>query len=146
MEDLYLDCTLQNLSEHENLGIEIWFDTEKLFDCLVPMGVTKCAHVVPCEDGPHTLQFCLKGKTSAHTKIGTQGEIVSDALINISDIYIDKIKLDQLVHKISRYTHDTNGTLPVSDHNFYGDMGCNGAVILDFYTPMYLWLLEAMDQ
>ena len=84
------------------------------------------------------------GKTPAHTVVDEQGNIVSDAMINISKISVDDIDITQVVHELSVYQHDFNGSQPVIEDKFYGDMGCNGTVRLNFTTPIYLWLLENM--
>jgi hypothetical protein len=47
--------------------------------------------------------------------------------------------IDQLV-----YEHNANGTGPLVQDKFYGEMGCNGTVTLEFSSPTYLWLLEQM--
>jgi hypothetical protein len=96
------------------------------------------------DDESHVLEFVLSGKTSEHTQITEQGEIVSDVIIRIQDIAFDDIVIDQMFSELAEYHHDFNGSQPALVDRFYGVMGCNGTVRLEFTTPVYLWLLENM--
>ena len=96
------------------------------------------------DDESHVLEFVLSGKTMEHTKITDQGEITSDVRVRIEDIAFDDIVIDQIVSELAEYHHDFNGTQPAIVDQFYGEMGCNGTVRLEFTTPIYLWLLENM--
>jgi len=96
------------------------------------------------DDQPHVLEFVLSGKTIEHTKITDQGEIISDVTVRIEDIAFDDIVIDQIFSELAEYHHDFNGTQAATMDLFYGVMGCNGTVRLEFTTPVYLWLLENM--
>ncbi len=96
------------------------------------------------DDQTHVLEFVLSGKTPDHTQITEHGEITSDVTIQIRDIAFDDIVIDQIFSELAEYHHDFNGTQPAVIDRFYGEMGCNGTVRLQFTTPIYLWLLENM--
>ena len=96
------------------------------------------------DDETHVLEFVLSGKTSDHTRITEQGEIVSDVTVQIKDIAFDDIVIDQIFSELAEYHHNFNGTQSAVVDHFYGEMGCNGTVRLEFTTPIYLWLLENM--
>ena len=96
------------------------------------------------DDESHVLEFVLSGKTIEHTKITDQGEITSDVTVRIQDIAFDDIEIDQIFSELAEYHHDFNGTQPAIVDQFYGEMGCNGTVRMEFTTPIYLWLLENM--
>jgi hypothetical protein len=96
------------------------------------------------DDESHVLEFVLSGKTPDHTQITEHGEITSDVTIQIRDISFDDIAIDQIFSELAEYHHDFNGTQPPIIGRFYGEMGCNGKVRLEFTTPIYLWLLENM--
>lgn len=96
------------------------------------------------DDESHVLEFVLSGKTPEHTKITEQGEITSDVTVRIENIAFDDIDVTQIVSELAEYHHDFNGTQPFIIDHFYGEMGCNGTVRLEFTTPIYLWLLENM--
>jgi len=95
-------------------------------------------------DTNHELKFVLKNKTQDHTKVDEQGNILSDAMLSISNIAFDEIKLGHMFIEQTVYHHDMNGSQDLFEDKFYGSMGCNGYVSLKFATPIYLWLLENM--
>tara|TARA_R110000822_G_scaffold301222_3_gene425005 strand:+ start:1706 stop:2140 length:435 start_codon:yes stop_codon:yes gene_type:complete len=95
-------------------------------------------------DAEHELKFVLKNKTQDHTQVDEQGNILSDAMLSISNIAFDEIKLAHMFFEQTVYHHDFNGSQDLFEDEFYGDMGCNGYVSLKFATPIYLWLLENM--
>ena len=97
---------------------------------------------IPDAEQEHTLIFEMSGKTQEHTVINDAGEIVKDALLVLTNFSIDEISLDNI--KTFKYEHNFNGTGEKTTDPFYGDMGCNGQVIVQFSTPIYLWLLENM--
>ena len=144
MENIKLSLDITNASKFHNLGIELWLDKNKFFDNTVSPGQHHIIHEFNSDDGEHCLKIKLKNKTNEHTKIDDSGVITSDALINISNIQLDEIQIDQLMYRIAEYVHDGNGSKTVAVHKFYGDLGCNGHVQLDFSAPIYLWLLENM--
>ena len=92
----------------------------------------------------HVIQWQLSGKTSDHTCIDEQGNIVSDALIHIRNITIDNLNIDQIMFENAVYNHDFNGNGEAIDDQFFGTIGCNGTVTLKFMSPFYIWLLEHM--
>jgi len=96
------------------------------------------------DDESHVLEFVLSDKMPEHTRITEQGEIISDVTVRIQDIAFDDISIDQIFSELAEYHHDFNGTQPAIVDRFYGEMGCNGTVRLEFTTPIYLWLLETM--
>jgi len=96
------------------------------------------------DDESHVLEFVLSGKLLEHTQITEQGEITSDVTVRIEDISFDDIAIGQIFSELAEYRHDFNGTQPAVVDRFYGEMGCNGTLRLEFTTPIYLWLLETM--
>jgi hypothetical protein len=101
-------------------------------------------HEISDADGDHELTFEMFGKLPEHTKITETGEIVSDVLLEISNLTLDGIDLDQIFQPLAVYHHDFNGSQAPADHKFHSHMGCNGTVTVKFATPIYLWLLENM--
>lgn len=95
-------------------------------------------------EGEHEFKFVMKNKTSEHTVVDDTGNIVSDAMLSISNFAMDDIQLGHVFTELAVYHHDFNGSqAPIKD-KFYGNMGCNGHVSLVFTTPTYLWFLENM--
>ena len=96
------------------------------------------------DEAEHVLRFVMKNKKPEHTKIDEQGNIIQDACITITDLAFDELTLGYIFTKLASYTHDTNGTAEEAGYKFFGEMGCNGTVRLEFNTPIYLWYLEHM--
>lgn len=90
----------------------------------------------------HELTLDMSGKSDHHTVVDSEGNIVKDRVIQIRDFTMDDIELGHLFHSKSRYQHNFNGHGPDTETQFWGDMGCNGRVTLEFTSPAYLWLLE----
>jgi hypothetical protein len=144
MNTVKFSCVVAPSDTAIPLGCEIWIDDACVFDqgCVSePVNVT---HEFSDDDGKHTLRITLKNKLPEHTRIDDQDNIVSDALLSITEIAFDEIDCTQIVQELAVYRHNLNGAGPEIEDRFFGDMGCNGTVELKFTTPVYLWLLENM--
>jgi len=96
------------------------------------------------DDQTHVLEFVLSGKTQEHTLVNDAGDITSDVTVRVQDISFDDIAIGQIFSELAEYHHNFNGSQPAIVDRFYGEIGCNGTVRLEFTTPIYLWLLENM--
>lgn len=84
----------------------------------------------------------LQGKTHEHTIIDDQGNILSDCAVMIDSIVLDDIDITEMFCQgLPCYTHDTNGSTPRFLDEFYGFLGCNGDVDIEFSLPLYRWFL-----
>lgn len=126
------------------LGFETWLDDQLIFDTNHVKKPTEISFAVEDDDSEHVLKLVLKNKLSNHTQLANNGEIVSDAVLEIKNIAFDDVALRHQISNQAVYIHDFNGTAELSRHSFFGNMGCNGTVELKFTTPVYLWLLEHM--
>ena len=127
------------------LGFEAWIDQRKFLDVdHVKETQPVAVELDDQDDVEHELRLVLKNKTSAHTQVNEQGNIITDARLLITDVAFDEIKLGHMLVEQAVYTHDFNGTGATIQEKFYSELGCNGTVSLKFATPMYLWLLEHM--
>jgi len=126
------------------LGIRVRLGNNIIYENANTSEESQIQHYLSDDDGEYELTFEMFGKTSDHTKIDDNGNIVSDAMLSISNIAIDEIDIDYIVQTQSVYHHDFNGTQEPIEDKFYGLLGCNGTVRLKFTTPIYLWLLENM--
>lgn len=127
------------------LGFELWIDSTKVVDIDHVSGPQHIQQSITDDEGEHELKFVLKNKTSDHTKIDEAGNIVKDARLIVKNVKFDEIELGyDCFTKLAKYHHSYNtDQAPVVD-TFYNEMGCNGYVVLNFTTPVYLWLLENM--
>jgi hypothetical protein len=126
------------------LGIQIWLDDSLLVDHPHVKEKIAFAHDISDDDGEIQLRIVMSGKTADHTQVDDQGNIIKDATLQISTVTIDGIDINQLFLEKCVYTHDFNGTQPEIQDTFHGVAGCNGTIVFEFTTPIYLWLLENM--
>ena len=144
MNNASISCSISTSDPSTNLGLEIWLDTQQLF---VTDHVDNTVDLIwPLDDdeADHELCFIMKNKTTDLTQVDKNGNIIKDAVIKITNLSFDEIELRQVFNDHAEYTHDFNGTKDMVTEKFYGEMGCNGTVSLEFTTPIYLWLLENM--
>ncbi len=143
-ENISFDFQVKPTNASIALGLRVVLDQVTIFENAQVTETVQLHHEMSDEDGEHELTFELFGKQPEHTEITETGDIVSDALLEISNIKLDGIDLDQIVQSLAEYHHDFNGSQAPINDKFYGYLGCNGTVTLKFTTPVYLWLLENM--
>ena len=144
MQKVRLSLDVVNPSQSHNIGVELRIDDVKFFDSIVSPGTHHVIHEFDEDEKEHCLYIVMKGKTQADTQIDDQGNIISDAVIDIKNIALDEINIDQLISELGQYIHNGNGSHDLIKDQFFGTLGCNGCVELKFACPVYLWLLETM--
>jgi hypothetical protein len=143
-QSIKITFSVSNTNPTVQLGFETWLDDQIVFDTDHVQQPTEISFPVNNTEMEHVLKMILKNKCIDHTTVNDAGEITSDAVLEISNLAFDGIPLGQIVTNNAVYTHDFNGTGTPGDHRFFGTMGCNGTVTLEFTTPIYIWLLENM--
>ena len=137
-------CSITTTDPLAHLGLEIRLDSNTIFKSDHVRETINFVYDLINEDGVHQLEFLMQNKAIKDTVLDENNNIVKDARLIISNLTFDEIALNQLFVDQAVYTHDFNGTQSRIQTKFYGEMGCNGTVQLDFTTPVYLWLLEHM--
>lgn len=128
-----------------HIGLQIRLDNQVIFDSKEALENHLFEHeFADAADASHVLEIEMMGKLPSDTTINSKGEILSDRAITIENIAFDEIALGQLVTNLSTYTHDFNGSRDTIQDQFFGSMGCNGIVRIEFSSPVYLWMLENM--
>lgn len=143
-ETIKFSCKLANTNPAAKLGCKIQLNSVTQFETDHVTDATDIAFEISDTEPSVEITISMFGKTPEHTKIDADGNIVSDALLEFTDIEIDEIAVGKLVFNTCQYSHDFNGTGSPTVQKFYGSMGCNGLVSFGFTTPFYLWLLENM--
>ena len=143
MESFEIKFRVSNTDPTIPLQLQVCMDDQTL-DTFTVAESKECVYNVTLAAGPHELQLIMRDKTTDHTVLNPQGEIVTDAMLQFANVELDEINIDTLVQKLAVYTHDFNGTGDQIHDQFYHAMGCNGTASLKFTTPVYLWLLENM--
>ena len=141
-EDIVLKFTVTPTNPTAPLNLTVTMDNQVVWQGEQVTDSHSVQYVLPGEDGEHRLVFELSGKLPSHTTIDEKGNILTDSIINIHDVYIDDVSIDFIMPNIAVYEHDTNGTTALAQHKFYGHLGCNGQASIVFTAPFYLWMLE----
>ena len=144
METVQISFDVETSDSECPLGIQIWLNDSLLVDHPHVKEKIAFAHDMSDDDGEHQLRIVILGKTADHTRVDDQGDIIKDATLQLSTVTIDGIDVNQLFLDRCVYTHDFNGTQPEIQDTFHGIAGCNGTIVFEFTTPIYLWLLENM--
>lgn len=144
MDSFNLKLQVVNSNPAIPLHLEIHLNNQVLSSQTISTPASIDYSAVDLAEGPHQLKFVMTGKTSAHTVLDADGNIVSDAVLEFSNIEFDDINVDALLQQLGKYTHDFNGSGRTVTESFYHAMGCNGSVSLGFTSPVYLWMLEHM--
>lgn len=135
-------CQIDSTDYSVPLQLKIKLNDSVMFDTV---HVDRCQTVefVIAEDREqHTMVFEMSGKNPEHTVVDSNGEIVKDAMLSVTQCKMEDILMDRAVQDNAVYHHDFNGSQSEIQDRFYGNMGCNGTVMLEFSSPMVLWLLE----
>ena len=127
----------------EPLTVSVLLDNETVWQQTVDKKST-VKFSFPDDTSEHEIVLRLHDKTSGHTKVDEEGNILQDSLIAFSNFVVDDIDISQTFIEKSTYYHNFNGNGAATIDEFFGIMGCNGAVNFKFSTPFYLWLLENM--
>lgn len=136
-----IKCNVGTTNPAAGLAMQVWVDSEMIFDQYI-VETTPVEFDMPDDEAEHSLRFVMNNKMANHTQIDSNGNIVADSILTVSDLEFDEILLGQIFINNAVYTHNCNGTAPETQDTFYGEMGCNGTVELKFTTPVYLWMLE----
>lgn len=127
-----------------NIGLQIRLNNQIIFDSCDALNKQVIEYKFEDLESAHVLEIEMMGKLPTDTEIDQQGNILSDKSITIENLAFDEIMLGQLITELAVYTHNFNGSQDTIDDQFYGSMGCNGIVKLEFTSPVYIWMLENM--
>ncbi len=96
--------------------------------------------------GSHCVELVMTGKTRHDTSVNADGEITDDVFFTIKDLQFEGVAMEEIFCQgRACYTHDFNGSRSPLVDEFYGIIGCNGKVSLEFNLPLFLWLGDYLD-
>lgn len=126
------------------LALNFWFDNQLVGSLQLHDEFQQFEYQFEDSEGSHEFEIELLGKLPEHTELDTDGNIVHDRVAEIANVALDNIELGHMFYEQTCYLHDFNGVGQPIEQKFFGTMGCNGRVKLQFSSPVYLWLLENM--
>jgi len=108
-----------------------------------------CAHVISEEFNntkelvKQSIKICMHGKNQTHTVIDQQGNIILDHAVIVEKILLDHIDVTELYCTGTEcYVHNNNSRTDEFQDQFYGYIGCNGEVSIEWGTPLNLWFIQ----
>jgi hypothetical protein len=145
MNQTFLSFNIASTDYSCPLGISIWCnDTNVLqLDHVSEPTTFRYGFNDDIEDD-HEIRIVMSGKKLEHTVVDDQGNFIKDALLEFDNFFIDDLCVDSLMTRLVEYHHDFNGASEPTIDKFFKQIGCNGTLIFNFKTPVYLWLLEHM--
>ena len=120
MDSVKFSCVISPSNTAVLLGCEVWIDDTCVFDQNHVAEPVTVVHEFSDDDGQHVLRITLKNKLPEHTRVDDSGEIVSDAVLTVSNISFDEIDCSQIAHDHAVYRHNFNGTGAEIDDQFFG--------------------------
>jgi len=118
------------------LKLDFRFDDISLPPMILTDTIQQFRHEFNDSSASHKFEIILSGKQPEMTKLDHKGNIVEDVFAEIFDFKIAEIELGQVFYGQSIYFY--HGKLG----QFYKQLGCNGIVTFNFYSPVYVWLME----
>ena len=137
-----LSFTVSSTNCKSLLGLNAYLNKSLIYTNAHVTDETEITHYFTNDCMECELVLEMFGKRPEDTKINTTGVIISDALLSLTNISINDLQLTNFMYILAEYYHDCNGTQPPASYRFFGSMGCNGIVRIDFRTPIDLWLHE----
>lgn len=141
------EITFDAIALGGELDLTVMLDSRVIFQAPIGQQTQQVRAVLDDNQaGDHVMMITLSGKRPEHTRINDLREVLSDRLLQISNIGLDDLDIQQAFLSCSLYRHSHNGTTDTVTQPFYGTMGCNGTVTTRLCTPVYPWFLASMSK
>lgn len=124
------------------LQLSVLCDATKITDLLVTTDWQTCSFEFDDTAGSRQIQIHMTGKLPEHTILDDDGNIIEDLLCEITDVELDGVSMGHMFTQHACYAHNYNNTGDAVAQQFFGSMGCNGTLSLNFTSPVYQWMLE----
>ena len=144
MDNFKFGCDIQTSDPSAALALTIYIDQTILFHTDHVKEFVHFETTIEQEEGAHELRFVMSGKTDEHTEVDDLGNITKDAFLTINNFVLEDLDTTLIFTDQAKYHHNFNGNGAETVDKFFGDVGCNGTISLQFTTPIYMWLLENM--
>jgi hypothetical protein len=140
---MQLDLEFLANADCNDILIEIYLDGLKISESTAQQQIKQVLCNIDESPAQHVLKLVMSGKNRTHTLIDSAGQIVSDIYFKINHIKFNDIDMQEVFCLGKEcYTHSFNSNQPEFLDEFYGTIGCNGTVNIEFSTPIYLWLAD----
>jgi hypothetical protein len=124
----------------DDVLIEIYLNNNKIFQSTAQQQLQQILCEIDEFPAEHELKLVMLGKNQSCPVVNDSEEIVSDIYFKINQLEFEDIDMQEVFCLGKKcYTHHGDTELP---HEFYGILGHNGTVKINFATPIYLWLKD----
>jgi hypothetical protein len=134
-----VDIVLTATETQIPVTVIVEFDGTVIFDATSDNLPKTISHTFDDNGGNHLLSIRLKNKTDVHTHVDTQGNILSDVVINIDKFNLDYVNITDFFN-LGHCDYIYDDSLEVD--KFWGVLGRNGVVNFPFASPAYTWLIK----
>jgi hypothetical protein len=130
-----------------DIMLDVYINSTIIFQTKAQQKIQTIVYEIDEDPADHELKLVMSGKNFTHTKVDSEGKITSDVFFTINRLEFEELDMKEVfcLGRRSRHRHSFNSTQPEFDDEFYGEIGCNGTVFMPFSTPIYLWLLDNID-
>jgi hypothetical protein len=138
-----IELELAATSDCTDISIAVYFNDLLLSNSTASLTPQTIIYEIDDTPNNHALSIIMTGKNHTHTIVGQDEKIVEDTCFKINKLEFDELDMTEIFCQGKQcYTHSFNSDGPELLDEFYGIIGCNGTVKIEFSTPVYLWLLD----
>ena len=146
MHKMLLNFALSSTDYTAPLCFNLYHNNQLVYSCSpvtepVDVSLVLVEHTNDNDDAQE-LCWTMSGKTTEHTTVDADGNILKDAALITKNFKLDNFELGMLLVDNCVYLHNHNGSTKDVVATYYDYMGCNGKVIFKFTSPAYIWLLK----
>jgi len=140
---MQLNLEFSASSDCSDIQLEIYLNNKKIFESTAQQQTQQVLCSIDEDPADHELTLIMSGKNQSHTVVNDNGEIISDIYFTINRLEFEDLDMREVFCLGKQcYWHNFNSDQPEFLDEFYGVMGCNGTVKINFTTPIYLWLAD----
>jgi hypothetical protein len=139
LETVKLDITLNSNYQTHPPKARILLDGKEIFRQHITESTTVLYQDKLTAGTDHQLAIELRHKLPEHTVIDEQGKIIEDSVLLIDSLSIEDVDItEQLSTNQKLFYYEHSG----GRHTLYNTLGVNGKAIINFSSPIYVWMLE----
>lgn len=139
LETVKLDITLNSNYQTHPPKARILIDGKEIFKQHITDSTTLSQQIELTPGTNHQLAIELRHKLPEHTVIDDQGKIIEDSVLLIESFSIEDVEItEQLSTNEKQFYYEHSG----GRHQLYNTLGVNGKAIINFSSPIYIWMLE----
>ena len=144
---MHLELDISANASCADIVLDVYINETNIFHTTAQQKIQTIIYNIDEAPADHELKLVMSGKTSEHTIVDDNGQIISDIFFIVNRLEFEELDMKEIfcLGRRSRHRHSFNSAEPEFDDEFYGEIGFNGTVFMPFSTPIYLWLGNNLD-